>query len=79
MSILDMLFGRFKSSETASEQGTGDQENHDLQGGEDMAFVQHKPQRGEKLQPLDVIEGFQVRSRLYAYPPRREASRPFYG
>ena len=35
------------------------------QEGKIMNFVQHKPQRGEKLQPLDIIEGFQVRPGFY--------------
>lgn len=30
-----------------------------------MSFVQRRPQRGEKLQPLDFIEGFQVRPGFY--------------
>ena len=30
-----------------------------------MNFVQRRPQRGEKLQPLDFIEGFQVRPGFY--------------
>lgn len=30
-----------------------------------MNFVQRRPQRGEKLQPLDTIEGFQVRPGFY--------------
>lgn len=30
-----------------------------------MSFVQRRPQRGEKLQPLDTIEGFQVRPGFY--------------
>lgn len=32
---------------------------------EDMGFVQHRPQRGERLKPLDVIDGFQVRPGFY--------------
>ena len=35
------------------------------QEGKKMNFVQRKPQRGEKLQPLDTIEGFQVRPGFY--------------
>ena len=27
-----------------------------IPGGDDMEFVQHKPQRGVKLQPLDEID-----------------------
>ena len=45
-----------------------DQENRTEQGQQEvdeMAFVQHKPQRGVKLQPLDVIEGFEVRPGFY--------------
>lgn len=30
-----------------------------------MRFIQHKPERGMKLEPLDVIEGFQVRPGFY--------------
>ena len=37
----------------------------DPEGGEDMRFVQQKPQRGMKLQPLDVIEGYEVRPGFY--------------
>ena len=36
-----------------------------IPGGDDMEFVQHKPQRGVKLQPLDEIDGFQVRPGYY--------------
>ena len=32
---------------------------------DDMGFVQHRPQRGERLKPLDVIDGFQVRPGFY--------------
>ena len=30
-----------------------------------MNYIHHKPQRGEKLQPLDIINGFQVRPGFY--------------
>ena len=30
-----------------------------------MNFTQHKPQRGVKLQPLDVIDGFMARPGFY--------------
>lgn len=36
-----------------------------LQEGCEMDYTQHKPQRGVKLQPLDVIDGFQVRPGFY--------------
>lgn len=35
------------------------------QGGIYMDFTQHRQQRGKKLQPLDVIDGFQVRPGFY--------------
>ena len=44
---------------TATDGGTYHQE------GTDMGFVQHRPQRGERLQPLDVIDGFKVRPGFY--------------
>ncbi len=31
-----------------------------------MEFVQHKPQRGVKLQPLDIIDGFMVRPGFFS-------------
>lgn len=30
-----------------------------------MNYIHHRPQRGEKLQPLDIINGFQVRPGFY--------------
>ncbi len=30
-----------------------------------MEFVWHRPERGGKLQPLDVIDGFKVRPGFY--------------
>ena len=31
-----------------------------------MEFIQHKPQRGVKLQPLDIIDGFMVRPGFFS-------------
>ncbi len=46
---------------------SGDSEDRkNMQGGCEMDHTQHRPQRGEKLQPLDIIDGFQVRPGFYS-------------
>lgn len=56
------LFGRWMGFLTKKQKCT---QKLLCRNGEEMNFVQRKPERGKKLQPLDEIEGFQVRPGFY--------------